>query len=108
MRRHTSALALLLSGLPLLAAEPAEWSQFRGPNSGVAVGAGKLPTQIGPDKNVLWKTALPPGHSSPIVLGDRIYLTAARDKSLLTIALDRATGKVLWEAEAPYKKLEKL
>jgi outer membrane protein assembly factor BamB len=35
-------------------------------------------------------------------------LTAVRDKALLTLALDRATGKTLWEAEAPYKHLEKI
>ncbi|MFN4259824.1 MAG: PQQ-binding-like beta-propeller repeat protein [Gemmataceae bacterium] len=83
------------------------WSQFRGPNAaGQAVGAHKLPAQIGPDQNVLWKVALPPGHSSPVVHDNRIFLTAVRDKQLLTLGLDRATGKIVWEAEAPYEQLE--
>jgi outer membrane protein assembly factor BamB len=65
-----------------------------------------LPTKIGPTTNVVWKTELPPGHSSPVVVGDRIYVTAVRDQKLLTIALDRANGKVLWEEAAPAKNLE--
>src|SRR6185295_5119532 len=44
-----------------------EWSQFRGPNgSGVSSTTG-LPEEFGPAKNVVWKTALPPGHSSPVL-----------------------------------------
>lgn len=86
-----------------------EWSQFRGPNgAGHAVGQQPLPAEIGPDKNVLWKVELPAGHGSPAIHGDRIYLTAARGKTLLTLALDRATGKTLWQAEAPVKTLEKI
>jgi outer membrane protein assembly factor BamB len=54
----------------------------------------------------LWKTALPPGHSSPAVFGDRVFLTAVRDKRLWTIGLDRATGEILWEREAPHQGLE--
>ena len=84
-----------------------DWTQFRG-SSGTAVASSneKLPVDIGPDKHVVWRTELPPGHSSPILVGNRIFVTAVRDKKLLTIGLDRATGKVQWEAEAPYEKLE--
>jgi outer membrane protein assembly factor BamB len=86
------------------------WPQFRGPGSkAVAPDGTKLPTQIGPDQHVLWKTPLPPGHSSPVVQGHRIYLTAVKDKKqLVTIALDRKTGSVLWEREAPHKAPEKI
>src|SRR5262249_16706638 len=62
----------------------------------------------GPDKHVLWKASLPPGHSSPIVQGDRIFLNAERGKELLVIALDRRTGKVLWETKAPGEAREKV
>lgn len=90
-------------------ARAGDWTQFRGPNaSGLAVSSARLPAEIGPDKRVLWKTPLPPGHSSPAVAGDRIYLTAERDGKLLSIGLDRATGNVLWEAEAEYEKLEEI
>jgi outer membrane protein assembly factor BamB len=53
-----------------------EWSQFRGPNgSGVSATTG-LPEEFGPAKNVVWKTALPAGHSSPVLTKDRIFVTA--------------------------------
>jgi outer membrane protein assembly factor BamB len=101
--------ALLLT-LPFAAPAPAaDWPQFRGPNcSGRAATAAPLPAEIGPATNVVWKTALPPGHSSPAVAGDRVYVTAERERKLLTIALDRQDGRVLWEAEAPSAALEKI
>jgi outer membrane protein assembly factor BamB len=44
-----------------------------------------------------------------VVHGDRVYLTAVKDKKqLLTIALDRRTGAVVWQREAPHKVLEKI
>jgi outer membrane protein assembly factor BamB len=67
-----------------------------------------LPAELGPDTNVLWKTAPPPGHSSPVVAGDRVYLTAVRQKRLVTLALDRHSGKLRWEAEAPARAFEKV
>src|SRR6185436_18280857 len=87
--------ATLLSGVlwPILLAATLladDWSQFRGPNaSGKPAVDRPLPEKIGPDVNVLWKTPLPPGHSSPVVFGDQIFLTAVRDEKLLTMALDR-------------------
>lgn len=106
-------LPVLTAVLGLCACAPARagsWPQFRGPDGkAVAPDDQKLPAEVGPDKNVIWKTALPPGHSSPVVHGDRIYLTAVKDKKqLLTLALDRKTGAVLWEKEAPHKALEKI
>ncbi len=102
-----AAVVALMLMAPAAAAEEACWPQFRGPNaSGVAVGSGKLPAEIGPDKNVLWRTPLPPGHSSPVVCGGRVFVTAIRDKTLLTIALDAGDGHVLWERPAPYERLE--
>jgi outer membrane protein assembly factor BamB len=85
----------------------AEWARFRGPNgSGVAEGPA-LPAEIGPDKNVLWKTVLPMGKSSPVVTADRIFLTAHDAGRLFTLALDRRTGKILWHREAPGHRDEK-
>lgn len=85
------------------------WPQFRGPNySGRIEEPRGIPADIGPDKHVVWKTALPSGHSSPAVFGDRIFLTAFRDTELLTLCLDRGTGEVLWERAAPYDQLEEL
>ena len=93
----------------LVLAEPGNWPQFRGPNgAGLAVGNRPLPDKVGPEENVIWKTALPPGHSSPAIFGDRVYVTAIKDQTLLTIALDRESGRVLWEYDAPYQKLEEV
>jgi len=104
--RECLALITLLISMSFIHA--ADWPQFRGPNAvGVAEGA-KLPDKIGPDQNMIWKIELPPGHSSPVVVGNRIYLTAFGDKKLLTIALDRETGRQLWQDESPYKALEKI
>ena len=90
------------------APDPEAWSRFRGPNgSGVSTST-RLPTEFGPDKNVIWKTELPFGHSSPALTRDRIFLTATRNDRLVTIALDRHTGKILWEKDSPRPRVEKL
>jgi outer membrane protein assembly factor BamB len=101
-------LCVVLSLVILPSVATAEnWPQFRGVGSrGVVTSEAKLPTEIGPDKQVAWKTPLPPGHSSPVVFADRIFLTAEREGKLVTIAVDRASGKVLWERVAPHQKLE--
>jgi outer membrane protein assembly factor BamB len=76
-----------------------EWPQFRGPNgAGVAEGFA-LPAEFGSKKNVVWKTPVPFARSSPIVTSDRIFLTASEADKLVTLALDRKTGKVLWRRE---------
>jgi outer membrane protein assembly factor BamB len=86
------------------AAEPPDWSRFRGPNGSGISTATNVPTEFGPQKNLVWRLALPPGHSSPILFGDRIYLTAFRGDALVTIAIDRTAGKILWERGAPTVK----
>ena len=78
-----------------------EWSQFRGPNgTGVSATTG-LPETFGPAKNVVWKTELPPGHSSPVLTNDRIFVTAHNKEKLYVIGLDRQSGKILWQKEVP-------
>ena len=78
-----------------------DWTQFRGPNgSGVSTSKG-VPETFGPTKNVVWKTELPAGHSSPVLTRDRIFVTAHTKEKLLVICLDRQTGKILWQREAP-------
>ena len=88
----------------------ANWPQFRGPGgSGVATADQPPPVAFGAEKNLLWKTALPTGHSSPCVWGDRIFLTAydpARTK-LETICIDRRSGKILWRRDAAADRIEK-
>ncbi len=85
--------------LPLLALglSAADWPQLRGPDgAGLCPSCSPLPSEFGPDKNVLWKTALPEGKSSPILVNDRIFLTGAEGDDLVTLCLNRSTGKELW------------
>ena len=93
------ALLILLSTLTSFVSD--EWSQFRGPNGTGVSETKNLPTEFGPKKNVVWKADLPPGHSSPVLTRDRIFVTAHEKDTLLVIALDRQTGKVLWRRPVP-------
>src|SRR5258706_14425304 len=85
-------LTLFLYALALVAED---WPQFRGTNGTGVSTSGSLPVQFGPEKNVVWQTSLPPGHSSPVLAGSSIFLTAFEDKKLLTLRLDKASGKIL-------------
>ena len=96
----TVCFAIVVASTLTIAASD-EWSQFRGPNgTGVSDSTG-LPTEFGPTKNVVWKTELLPGHSSPVLTKDRIFVTAHNKDKLYVICLDRQTGKILWQREAP-------
>lgn len=76
-----------------------EWLQFRGPNgTGVAEGFA-LPAEFSSTKNLVWKTPVPFARSSPVVTSDRVFLTASEADKLVTLALDRNTGKVLWRRD---------
>lgn len=84
---------------PIAATRTNEWPQFRGPNgNGVAEGFA-LPAEFSATKNLVWKTAVPFARSSPIVTADRVFLTASEGDKLITLALDRKTGKVLWRRD---------
>lgn len=94
-----------------------DWPQFRGPG-GQGVYADKpLPVTWSQNENVLWKTALPgAGTSSPIVSGDRIFLTSytgynvprqpAGSPEQLTrhlLCLNTADGRMVWQKAVPAK-----
>lgn len=99
-------ITLFVSAWSALAAD--DWSQFRGPNaSGVANETG-LPVNFGPDQNVVWKTKLPAGHSSPVLTAERIFVTAFDQNKLFVICLDRANGKILWQREVPKARAQEL
>lgn len=93
--------------LTFAAALGAEWPGFRGPNSSGVADGNSLPREIGPDKNVLWKTPVPRGKSSPAISTNRIFLTGHENGHLVTFALDRNSGKLLWKREAPQNREEK-
>ncbi|HKR23064.1 MAG TPA: PQQ-binding-like beta-propeller repeat protein [Pyrinomonadaceae bacterium] len=88
-----------------------DWPQFRGPTGqGISEERG-LPLTWSENKNVRWKVAIPGrGWSSPVVQGDRIWLTTATEegKSLRAIAIDRNTGAILQNVEVFRLKSAKL
>ena len=97
----------LLSPLLALGLIGADWPQFRGPDgSGLCPSCGSLPAEFGPQKNVLWKTDLPAGKSSPVLSGDRIFLTASEGDDLITMSLSRTTGQVQWRRSIRAAKRE--
>ena len=97
----TSCISLVLLTCQLVRAD--DWLQFRGNHhQGLALDSSP-PTNINAEKNIAWKTALPGrGLSSPIIIGNRVFLTAAStvDQTRLhVICLDSRDGKVLWNRE---------
>ncbi len=82
-----------------------QWPQFRGPGGDTIATGQTIPLAFGPTKNVRWKTALPAGHSSPCIWGDRIFLTGHVGTNLKMICVQRSDGKVLWERERTIAKL---
>ncbi|MFZ4767696.1 MAG: PQQ-binding-like beta-propeller repeat protein [Roseimicrobium sp.] len=113
--KHPSIIAAYVALLLAFFAYPLptsaeNWPEFRGPTAQGHSSALGLPTGWSPTKNVLWKAPLPGrAWSSPIVIGDLIYLTnavGAKDStdphdtfSLRVLALNAADGKVLWDTE---------
>jgi outer membrane protein assembly factor BamB len=95
----------------------ADWPQFRGPGGLGVSGDRSLPATWGDGENVLWKTPLPgAGTSSPVVRGERIYLTCHTGYGLdredpgemdrlrrHVLCLDRRDGRILWQKEADGK-----
>ncbi len=104
MNRLFLCLSLTLTLTPTLRA--ADWPQFRGPNGSGVADDQKPPAKFGLKDNLAWKVAVPPGASSPIVVGDKIVLTAFEDNKLYTICYSRIDGKEVWRADAKAKKIE--
>lgn len=94
--------------LAAVSARATDWPRFRGPNGRGVTESAPLPDKIGPDEHVIWKTALPPAPSSPVLSGDRIFVTAVEGERLCTIALDRKTGGIVWKRESPRDRQEKI
>lgn len=91
---------ILLTVMPCVescAVEP-EWAGWRGPRQNGHSAETDLPVTWTP-QDVAWRTPLPgKGQSSPVIAGDKIFLTSAEDagKQRLVICLDRTTGEILW------------
>jgi len=99
---------LVLAGhLAAAVGDDGNWPQFRGPNGSGVAGTSRPPIKIIADQAV-WKTSLPPGKSSPVLWGGKIFLTALEGSQLETLALDARSGKVLWTRLAPKVPLERV
>jgi outer membrane protein assembly factor BamB len=97
---------LFLSLVPLLLALPvfaADWTQFRGPGGSGVAEEKDLPTRWSKTDNIRWKVDLPGrGLSSPVIAGDRVYVTACTaylQTRLHVLCFEAATGKKLWERQ---------
>ena len=124
MRILTSALlvAVSLATVPESRGENGNWPQWRGPMGTGVSPDGEPPVEWSEEKNVRWKVELPGrGHGTPIVWGDRIFLTSAipfgpkqpprmsgrpgehdnlavsQRHRFVALAVDRATGKTSWQ-----------
>ncbi len=117
MRMTTICLGLLvlvLSG----AARAGDWPGWRGPHGDGTSEEKELPVKWNAAANVAWKTLIPgKGHSSPVVWGDRVFLTTCLEEEAMRpedkvgrmlLCLDRRDGTILWQKEVISAKLEKL
>ncbi len=101
MNRIRSLVALLLLSSVTTAAEPATWTQWRGPNrDGIVKGAEWPNTIEGDALKQVWRVEkLGPSYSGPIVTKDRVFTTQTVDKKTEVVtAHDRKSGKELWKA----------
>ncbi len=91
--------------LASLSASADDWPRFRGPN-GTGVSEAKLPATW-TDKDIAWKTDLPgSGHSSPVIAGGRVFVTAADAKTgtRFVVCMTLADGKTAWTKKVDAKK----
>ena len=119
-----------LAASPLSAADD-DWPRWRGPNDN-GMGRGDAPIEWSDSKNMAWRVAIPGrGHSSPVIWGDKIFITTAvpteaaaaapapapqqqrgpgggagagLEHKFVLMCLDRNTGKILWERVANVAK----
>ncbi len=98
------AVSILLASaaLPAVAGSHQQWPSWRGPVLTGATEASNLPADWSDEEGILWTAPLPgSGNSTPVIWGDRIFLTAADAETdeLLALCLDAETGAILWQHE---------
>lgn len=95
----TSVPPVAPTAFPNAAERRKHWPSFRGPAGGLTL-VTNLPTQWDgkSGQGVAWKTPLPlPGFGSPIVWGDRVFVSGASQNARAVYALDARKGQMLWE-----------
>ena len=105
-----SLAAVLLAAVQAGAvSDPDTWPGWRGDGSGIS-GEKNPPIHWRADAGVAWRTELPgAGNSSPVVWGDRVFLTAFTDggTNRLVLCIDRNDGNILWRSELPAARVPK-
>ena len=103
---HRILIVAVAAAFPVCASA-AHWPAWRGPEGTGVTPETDLPLTWSATENVRWKTPLPDrGNATPIVWGDRIFLTQAVGDERLVLCLDRAEGKELWRAGTTYRGKE--
>jgi outer membrane protein assembly factor BamB len=93
-------LATIILGLH--SAPAANWPHWRGPAFNGSTPETGVPTEFSRTNNVRWVAAMPgPSAATPIIWGDHVFVSSTDrpNKTLVALALDRKTGKVLWQQE---------
>ncbi len=106
----TAVVTLFALAFCIASAIAEDWPCFRGPTRQGVSTEKDLPTQWSANRNVLWKTEISgEGWSSPIVWGERVFVTAAAENgaSCRVLCLDRGSGKILWTKEVLRQVLKK-
>src|SRR5947199_730755 len=78
------------------------WPCWRGPRLDGSSLEKNLPLKWSETENIAWKTPIPGvGYSSPIVFGDRVFVTTCllKEEARVLLCLDRRDGRVLWQRE---------
>jgi outer membrane protein assembly factor BamB len=89
-------LSVILAGLVAGSATADNWPQWRGPKNDGHSSEKNLPTEFGPDQNVLRKVPMPgPGASTPCIWGDKIFLTAQSGEDLILFCIG-TDGQTKW------------
>lgn len=104
-----TALTALALAAAAGAAAAEEWPCWRGPRGDGTSSETHVPVRWGRQENIAWKAPIPgKGHSSPIVWGERIYLTTCEEKKgqRLLLVLDTG-GRMLWQRVVLTAKLER-
>ena len=78
------------------------WASFRGPNGAGISSHTNIPSRwdVKTGEGILWKTKIPlSGNNSPVVWGDRIFLSGADPNSRQVFCFDTSTGGLLWKGD---------
>ena len=105
MTRYLIALALLTGGLTQPTAAQ-DWNQWRGPSRDGMVPVAGAPSSWPLSFARAWRVEIGEGYSSPVVSGGTVFVHARKDPEEVVMAINLATGKVIWEQkyQADFKK----